>query len=397
MGAGRHSFGVPAPTQHLQACSMLPLLKPAPGNAMDGTCSTESTSPPSIHPINAVPQTTHSSSPSTSVHTCTLTVDQLPADSPSQKHRFRNHLELRTAWLLALSRADDHWSAMPRFHRCGQNCWTQYSPSRDTYRTVANSCNLRICPICGDRIRKQTAAKAAAALDGLKSDRLKLITLTLKSSSAPLVDQLRNLRIAFRKLRQRHLWKDNVTAGFAVIEMTFNEKIRHWHPHLHIVCDAPFIPHAHLKNHWLSITKTSSIVDIRPCAPGLNIARYLSKYLGKPPALTKLDHETHRLLELRTALAGSRMLLKFGKMPEHDDKDPPDDQPPHDWQQYQPMEEIIVRFRNHDPTAIYIMQCLTHDTGFAQTPRDEDPSLARDTIDDFTIGQLHPPDGPIPF
>lgn len=329
--------------------------------------------------------------PYSSVHPRRLTVDQIHAQSPSQTHRFRSCADLRAAWLTALSRTDDAWTVFPRFKKCGENCWVQYSPSRDTYRTIANSCNLRFCPICGDRIRQQTAAKAAARLDALHSDRLKLITLTMKSSSAPLVDQLRNLRVCFRKLRQRHVWKDTVTAGFAVIEMTFNKKIRQWHPHLHIVCDAPYIPHAHLKNHWLSITKTSSIVDIRPCVANLNIAKYLAKYLGKPPALTELDNKTHRLLELRTALTRSRMLIRFGKMPEHDDEDPPDDQRCNDWQQYQPLEDVLARFRDHDPTAIFIMQRLIPDRGFASTSYSDPPPYATAAIDEMSIDHLHPP------
>jgi hypothetical protein len=232
--------------------------------------------------------------------------------------------------------------------------------------------------------------KAAACLERLHSDQLKLITLTLKSSAAPLSEQLTRLRSCFRRLRQRTVWRKHVAAGFAVIEFTFNSKIRHWHPHIHIIADSDYFPHEHLKNHWLSITQTSSIVDIRPCAKRLNITNYLAKYLGKPPALSKFDHETHRLLEFRTALDRSRLLIRFGKFPIDTDVKPPNDEHPQDWQQYASYESVLERLQQRDPTAIYVFQCLTHDTGFAQTPRDTNNPWSTEAIDDMAVETLHP-------
>lgn len=370
---------------------MLSLRECEPGPIMNDGHTIDCTAPPAHHHQQCINHDTPADTDSSSVHTRKLTVDPPHADSSAQRHRFRHHLELRSAWLRALLFADDCWTVHRRFRECGQNCWIQYSPSRDRYRTVANSCNLRFCPICGHRQRLQTAMNAAAIVERLDSDRLKLITLTLKSSPAPLHQQLTYLRASFRRLRQRAVWKNHVTAGFAVIEVTFNNKIRHWHPHIHIVCDSEYFPHHHLKNHWLSITKSSSIVDIRPCAKRLNITNYLAKYLGKPPALSEFDHETHRLLEFRTALNRSRMLIRFGKFPEHTDVNPPDDKSPQDWQQYQPYESVLERFRDHDATAIFIMQCLVHDTGFASTPYQTTPPFSTGAIDELAITALHPP------
>lgn len=358
---------------------------------MDDGYTTDSISPPTLHNPDCHATETLSHGPSTSVHTRTLTVDPPSPDTTAQDHRFRHHLPLRAAWKTALRQTRTNMTHAPRFENCGQNCWIQYSPARDTYRTVANSCNLRICPICGDRIRRETAEKAAANLDVLDPSDRKLITLTLKSSAAPLVDQVTRLKACFRRLRQRHIWTGNVTAGFAVIEFTFNAKIRHWHPHIHIVCNANYIPHAHLKNHWLSITKTSTIVDIRPCHRGINIAHYLAKYLGKPPALSKFDNEPNRLLEFRTALDRSRMLIRFGKFPEQPDVNPPDDDCPNDWQQYAPFETVLQRLREHDPTAFRIFSHLSHDTGFARTPFGDSPQHSDLAVTELAIENLHPP------
>lgn len=320
-----------------------------------------------------------------------LTVEPHPPDSPSQVHRFRKNPLLRAALLTALSPANGVYTAGIRFQKCGENCWVQFSPSRDAYRTISNGCNMRLCPVCGHRLRLRIANKAAADIEPIDWHDLKFLTLTLRSSSRPLADQLAAFRKFFRRLRQRTFWRASPRFGFGVFEVTFNKDRHQWHPHLHIVMESGWLDHAHIKSNWLSITRNSDIVDIRRPRKRPDVAHYLAKYLGKPPPLTELDNETERLLEFRTALDHARMLIRFGNPPKHTDENLPDDEAPRDWQQYQPMEEILVRARNHDPTALHILQSLANDSGFAQTPYDDSPPFAAAIIDTMAIDQLRPP------
>lgn len=343
---------------------------------MEGTYTTGSISTPPLHHDQCSDPDTDLRVPSSSVHTRTTTVDALHVDSPMQNHRFRTCLALRTSWLASLS-PDAAWSKIwKRFIGCGANMWIQYSPTRDSYRTVCNSCNLRFCPICSRRLGQAMATSAAASLATLGTNDLKFITLTLRSSSAPLDVQLQHLRKAFRRLRQRQIWKKAVLAGVAVIELTFSAQKQQWHPHLHIIAKSAYIPQHHLKAAWFDVTNTSTIVDIRPCRSSVNLTNYLCKYLGKPPPLDRFADPMTRLSEYRTALTGARMLIKFGKFSEVIEPTTTDDAPPNDWQQYQPMAELLAQVAHHDPTAIYVFQRLSDDTGYAQTSYKPDPPLS---------------------
>jgi hypothetical protein len=91
----------------------------------------------------------------------------------------------------------------------------------------------------------------------------KFITLTLKHSPAPLSHQISTLYGCFRKLRKTKLLTKTVRGGIWFFQVKQSAADYLWHPHLHIVVDSPYIPKHQLSRAWLSITKTSQIVDIR--------------------------------------------------------------------------------------------------------------------------------------
>lgn len=67
------------------------------------------------------------------------------------------------------------------------------------------------------------------------------ITLTVPNldfEEAPLM-MMRELMLAFRRLRRLKLWKDNVKGGCYGLEVT--NKGNGWHPHLHIVADCQWL------------------------------------------------------------------------------------------------------------------------------------------------------------
>lgn len=366
-------------SRQLQSCPNLPFVQLDMDVLVERSCTKDwrSLLPPKLAELFGYDTT--SPKPSSSVHTCATSVDPTHTDSQSQNHRFRQHRSLRSAWLTCLAATPDAGRLFKRFATCGQNMWVQYSPSREAYRTVANACNLRICPVCGQRKRIAMALNASTALATLNRNRLKLITLTLQSSNAPLDVQLHHLRQAFRRLRQRQLWKRAVTGGFAVIEVTFNATTHQWHPHLHVVCESDYIPQHHLSAAWFAVTHSSTVVDIRICKPSLRLAAYFAKYLGKPPPLDDLDLPTERLQEFKHALDNSRLLIRFGKIETPVEEDIQDLCSVNDWRQYQPYDQLVEAARRHEPIALYVLGQLDRDPGYAQTPFDTDPPLSHNS------------------
>jgi hypothetical protein len=65
------------------------------------------------------------------------------------------------------------------------------------------------------------------------------VTLTSRHGSLPTSAEIRKARRSFGKLRHRKLWKKNVVAGVAAIEVTNDDG--GWHPHLHAVVDCKWL------------------------------------------------------------------------------------------------------------------------------------------------------------
>lgn len=208
-----------------------------------------------------------------------------PADcTPGQKvvhHRwFGERLEILTA----LRACEKHRALYARIHACGTNAAVQWSPARNRFRLVGKACRSSLCPRC-------RAAKAAKLVDRIKfavagtpRNTWKLLTLTIRSSPQPLAEQAKRVKQAFRRLRQSSLFKLNCSAGAAILEVTYNATTRHWHPHLHCLLRATFIPQQQISHLWAKLTRGSPIVDIRSVKDAHRAAAYIAAYLAKPPA-----------------------------------------------------------------------------------------------------------------
>jgi hypothetical protein len=115
------------------------------------------------------------------------------------------------------------------------------------------------------------------------------------------------LKSAFGRLRATATWKALAGRGVYTFEVTRNPVTRAWHPHLHVLVNAAYIPHDWLSKTWLRITKDSSVVFIKKATPGH--AAYLAKYIGKP--LTGDVHEWEEW-PIADELKGLRVCDTFG-------------------------------------------------------------------------------------
>jgi hypothetical protein len=152
----------------------------------------------------------------------------------------------------------------------------------------------------------------ARTLDLVRAmDSRRFLTLTLRSTNAPLADQLDRLIDCFRRLRRLNLWKTHVAGGVWAIEVTWSAERGQWHPHLHAIIDGTYLPWAALRDAWSAITGDSSIVDIRRCDDARDAARYISSYIGKLADVASLPEA--RVVEYAAALHRRRLSGTFGR------------------------------------------------------------------------------------
>lgn len=241
-----------------------------------------------------------------------LSVTPPHEDDPDQQIRFKPWLRQRNWLLRALPHLPLGWNQRQRIESCGQNAWVEYSPSHHKVRVVANYCGNRLCPACRAKRARDIARRMELLCGKADGFALKLITLTMKHSSDTLLEQMKKLRAWFRRLRSRPLWRDNVTVGVAIAEVTRNEETGHWHPHLHIICLANFIKQDRLRDEWWRITQSSRIVDIRVVRGTTAVSRYVTSYLTKPPS-DRVMASMELARQWAEAITSAHWLIPFGK------------------------------------------------------------------------------------
>jgi hypothetical protein len=228
--------------------------------------------------------------------------------------RFAHALEERRRWLALINTAEPSFAVRERFKQCGSQARLSYSPSQQRYYVQASSCRNRFCPAC--RVRRQLAIRDSLARYFVNhpAREWQFITLTMKHTSAPLALQLAWLQRCFKTLRSDPVWSNNVTHGFAVLEITRNAKENQWHPHLHILGHVRFLDWSRLRSAWSRITHGSNVIDCQRIHRESDAVRYMLAYLGKPPADSVL-HNDAAMIELYRSLHSQHLLIRFGKPP----------------------------------------------------------------------------------
>jgi hypothetical protein len=179
---------------------------------------------------------------------------------------------------------------------------------------VPVSCGNRFCTTCSSsrlgriraKLRSLVAAEVPAPHFGFK-----FLTLTIPNQSDIRVgSQL--LLSAFRRLRQRALWKRVCVSGAYVLEVTGSTG--KWHVHLHAILVSRFIPHRILSAIWFKCSG-GKIVYIQAIPPRAAV-NYLTKYLTKG-SLNLPDQFTvsHALASLRWFSAFGRWHAVLGGLP----------------------------------------------------------------------------------
>lgn len=251
-----------------------------------------------------------------------------------------------------LARSDVPSSRLDQWDACGSGAWVLRDPDNPArYRIAASKCKDRFCVPCADDRSAKIGRRIRDKIDGRA---ISFLTLTLRDSGIPLTDLINKLLTSFRKLRQSARWKETVAGGVAFIEIKWNADKRRWHPHLHAIMQAGYLPKEWISERWRSITAGSFIVDIKRPRCTDDVIRYVTRYGSKP-----LNHsfvaDPARLDEAIAALSGRHFAIVFGAWrgwcliddDEHEQ-----------WQRVDTLDSIIRRSSRGDPDAIAIMEAL---------------------------------------
>ncbi len=153
---------------------------------------------------------------------------------------------------------------------------------------------------------------AGNALELLRGKEIRFLTLTIKTDGELLTESLDKLYKAFQALRRRRIWTRAVDGGVAFLENKWNEPTKRWHPHLHCLIEGRYIDKTRLAHAWYEVTGDSYIIDIRRPPNNATVARYVTKYAGKPFNNTFLARP-ELLDEAIHALRGRKLALTFGR------------------------------------------------------------------------------------
>lgn len=192
-----------------------------------------------------------------------------PAPAPSARQLFARLLTDAGLTLAAAS----------TYARCGQDVMAlERRDEAGKYLIVRSTCKSRWCERCA--YRRALRIRRNMSLN-LSSTVLRMITLTLPHSDAPLHQQLDHLYSSFRRLRSYRGWKSRVEGGAYFLELTLNPKTRQWHPHLHVLVQGSYYDHSILRLEWRKASG-AEIVHITLCRTSQGVARYVTKYLVAP-------------------------------------------------------------------------------------------------------------------
>lgn len=202
-------------------------------------------------------------------------------------------------------------SRRARYADCGRGGFVWWDPDERTCRLTCYRCGDLFCPTCAAERKRQVRHRLSDFFQDYNlAKSLKLLTLTLRSSSDPLADQLTTLLRSFRRLRQRVWWKRRARGGCWFVQVTRNADTGLWHPHLHCLLDSDYLERHELSDLWQKVTAGSIVVDIRVIRKADHAANYVARYVSQPVDLSKLPRDA--IAETIRAFHGRRLWHPFG-------------------------------------------------------------------------------------
>lgn len=199
-------------------------------------------------------------------------------------------------------------AVVSRFKNCGSRAWVWRNKHDGRIAVRADYCRSRFCVRCAGRV----AARARAAISDLASGtECRLVTLTIPHVRTDALSVLINrLLESFKALRRDDTWASRVRGGAFVLEIKYNHNGGGWHPHLHVVCDASFLPVKQLQSAWERAAGGGDF-NVKRVWAERGVASYVAKYVTKAFD-GSVFHHPDKVVECIKALRGRRTISTFG-------------------------------------------------------------------------------------
>jgi hypothetical protein len=208
----------------------------------------------------------------------------------------------------SLVRTGTSSARLSRFANCGSGLWLEANQEQTEIRCRCNRCHDRWCIPCMTEKAARMRQTIKCLIDQYEP---RFMTLTLRHSLTPLVDQVNRLYQCFNQFRRRSSWTSHVDGGAAFLEIKLSEKDGLWHVHLHCLVAGSWWDQREISREWHAITGDSSIVDVRRIHDAAGDAAYVTKYVTKV-----LDASVYRddakMDEATIAFRGRRLCTTFG-------------------------------------------------------------------------------------
>ena len=278
----------------------------------------------------------------------------------SQRIKFRSRYKERAVIIDALAAYSDDLDKLCNLINCGRQGWVVKHKQTGRIDIRTSSCMERICPVCCYHRSVNTTDAIRRTLEQAPASKISFITLTLKHNDDSLVDQLDKLKRSFRRLRQQKMWSENVRYGYGVVECKLDESGGQWHPHLHIIACAEYMPQRDLSKGWLRATGDSSYLHIEGVSDRAKAIDYVTKYAAKGIGIMQFVDHKDRLAEYTSAIAGNRLVIKFGKPPKPvlQAPDPEGEEVDKEYDLICTIDELIEQYYAGDESARTVWQSL---------------------------------------
>lgn len=117
-------------------------------------------------------------------------------------------------------------------------CGTYLGINNNNKILKANFCKNRLCPVCNYRkSNKQWGKIYNAILSHNEEYKYILITLTVRNCNGEeLNSTINDMMSSFKRLTNRKKWKRAIKGFVRGFEITYNESLNNFHPHIHTLC-----------------------------------------------------------------------------------------------------------------------------------------------------------------
>ena len=180
----------------------------------------------------------------------------------------RSAVRIKEEWSNGMESTDKGpWSAARDFRKLDacQTEWIGFKADCCNSRTVAVpiGCNHRLCPLCNTARLERYRGPARQLLGAMEYPTF--LTLTVPSV-------VKLTKKTFSEIRGwwKEFYRSNETflrGGLYTIEVTFNREEKTWHPHLHIVFDAPWPTRGMKREAFLTMKRTLEFSWLRTTSP----------------------------------------------------------------------------------------------------------------------------------